>query len=98
MLVIFILNIVLVLFDTSFGYFLAPLYSRRDARDAEDEARTTRGMRALLPVVVALYIFFNCFAFYRRSAAILLAVTGIIILDMIGQLLVRRKLRKNIHN
>ncbi len=91
---IFILNMVLVLCDVSLGYHLAPLLGRRGAGDEEDAERTTRSMRKMLSAVVALYTFLNCLAYSRRNPLFLFIVTGIILLDMIGQFLVRRKLGK----
>ncbi len=89
---IFIVNIVLVLCDASLGYHLAPILGRSGAGDDEDDERTTRGMRKLLSGVVALYVFLDCIAYSRGSLVFLLIVTGIIVLDMIGQLFVRHKL------
>jgi hypothetical protein len=95
---IFILNVVLVLCDASLGYHLAPLLGRRSAEDDEDSERTTGGMRKLLTGVVAFYVFLDCLAYSRGSLAFLLVATGIIVLDMIGQMVVRHKLRPTIHD
>ena len=58
-LAIFIFNTLMVLADTALGYHLAPrLLAGMDEPEAvEAGVRTTRG---LLPVVVALYMFFSC--------------------------------------
>lgn len=95
---IFIVNIVLALCDASMGYHLAPILGRRGAVNDEDAERTTRGMRKLLSGVVALYVFLDCIAYSRRSLVFLLVVAAIIVLDMVGQLLVRHKLLRKMRN
>jgi len=80
-----------VLCDVSLGYHLAPLVGSWGSDDEEEAERTTRTMRRLLSGVVALYMLLNCFAFSRENLLFLLVVTGIILLDMLGQSLVRRK-------
>ena len=91
---IFILNIVLVLFDVSIGYHLAPLLCR-GTEDGDDGQRTLYGMRRFLSGVVALYTLLNCIAYSKGSPVFLILVTGIIMIDMVGQLMVRRHLRKD---
>ena len=56
------------------------------------------GNVALLAVAVAVYMFFNCLAYNRQNAVFLLIVTGIILVDIIGQFSVCRKMRNNIRN
>jgi hypothetical protein len=92
---IFIMNIVLVLCDVSLGYHLAPLLGRSWTEDEEDAWRTTRRMRKLLSAVVALYTLLNCFAYSKESPAFLFIVTAVVLLDMIGQFFLNRKLRNN---
>ena len=89
---IFIINTVLVLVDAALGYHVAPrLLAGMDEPEAvEAGVRTTRG---LLPVVVALYMFFNCLGYFRGRTTYLLAVSGLILLDLVLQLLLRRKRR-----
>ncbi|HET6420297.1 MAG TPA: hypothetical protein VFG19_09085 [Geobacteraceae bacterium] len=98
LLLIFILNIVLGLCDASLGYHLAPLLGRRNAEDEEEAERTTSAMQKLLSVVVAVYVFLDCLAYFRGSLVFILVVTGIIVLDMIGQMVVRHKLRSAFHD
>jgi hypothetical protein len=93
---IFVLNILLVLCDVSLGYHLAPLLGRSWAEDEEDAERTTKRMRKLLSAVVALYTLLNCFAYSVGSPVFLIVVTAVILLDMIGQFLLRRKLRSTL--
>ncbi len=94
---IFVLNVVLVLCDACIGYNLAPLLGRRGAGDDEEAERTTRSMRNFLSVVVAVYVFLDCLAYSRQNQVFLLIVTGIIVVDMVGQVVVRHKLRRSIH-
>lgn len=89
---IFICNTLMVLVVTSLGYHLAPrLLAGMDEPEAvETGVRTTRG---LLPVVVALYMFFNCLGYFQGRTVYLLAVSGLILVDLALQLLIRRKRR-----
>ena len=66
-----------------------------NGRDCEPEAvesgvRTTRG---LLPVVVALYMFFNCLGYFQGRTTYLLAVSALVLVDMALQLWLRNKRR-----
>jgi hypothetical protein len=89
---IFVINTLLVLVDTAIGYHLAPrLLAGMDEPEAvEAGVRTTRG---LLPAVVALYMFFNCLGYFQGRTVYLLAVSGLVLVDMALQLLLRRKRR-----
>jgi hypothetical protein len=89
---IFIINTVMVLVDTAIGYHLAPrLLAGMDEPEAvETGVRTTR---SLLPVVVALYMFFNCMGYFQGRTVYLLAVSGLVMTDMALQLWLRRKRR-----
>ena len=89
-LLIFIFNTLMVLADTALGYQLAPrLLAGMDEPEAvEAGVRTTRGM---LPVVVALYMFFNCLGYFQGRTACLLAVSGLVLVDLALQLWLRRK-------
>lgn len=91
---IFVGNFFLVLADATIGYHLAPRLIRPGATDPETVARLTGGIRRLLSCVVALYMFFNCFAYFRGNAPLILAVCGVILLDIAVQLAVRRNLRR----
>ena len=87
---IFIINTLMVLVDTALGYHLAPrLLAGMDEPEAvETGVRTTRG---LLPAVVALYMFFNCLGYFQGRTVYLLAVSSLVLLDMVLQLWLRRK-------
>jgi len=89
---IFICNTVMVLVVTALGYHLAPrLLSGMDEPEAvETGVRTTRN---LLPLVVALYMFFNCLGYFEGRTSYLLGVSGLILLDLALQLLMRYKRR-----
>lgn len=93
---IFGFNIILALCDASLGYHLAPLFAQSlspDPNDPEERERTTRRMRRLLSAVVAVYTLLDCVAFSTKSPGLLLGVTGLITVDMMGQILLRRKLQ-----
>jgi hypothetical protein len=89
-LAIFIFNTLMVLADTALGYHLAPrLLAGMDEQEAvEAGVRTTR---SLLPVVVALYMFFNCLGYFQGRTSWLLAVSVLLLVDMALQLWLRRK-------
>ena len=89
---IFIFNTLMVLGVTSLGYHLAPqLLSGVDEPEAvEAGVRTTRG---LLPLVVTLYMFFNCLGYFEGRTVYLLGVSGLVLVDFALQLLIRHKRR-----
>lgn len=89
---IFIFNTLMVLVDTALGYHLAPrLLAGMDEPEAvEAGVRTTRW---LLPVVVALYMFFNCLGYFQGRTVYLLSVSGLILVDMALQLILQRRRR-----
>jgi hypothetical protein len=89
---IFIFNTVMVLVDTALGYYLAPhLLAGMDEPEAVEAG--VRSTRNLLPLVVALYMFFNCLGYFQERTVYLLSVSGLILIDMALQLLLRRKRR-----
>jgi len=78
---LFILNFILILVDASVGYHLAPLIM--ETVDDPDSAR--KGVittRRLLPLVVALYMFFNCMGYFQGQLSYLLTVSGLIACDL----------------
>lgn len=89
-LTIFILNTVMVLVDTTLGYYLAPrlMAGMGEAEEIESGVRTTR---AVLPVVVALYMFFNCLGYFQGRTNYLLSVSALTVVDMALQMWLRRK-------
>ena len=90
---IFIGNALLVIVDAALGYFVAPLMLRKMERENPDSpAWTTSSIRRLLSMVVALYMFFNCLAFYGNKSILLMIVTAVVVFDIVFQLLVRWKL------
>jgi len=89
---IFAINSVLVLLDAALGYHLVPrLLGGLDEPEAvEAGVRTTR---SLLSFVVALYMFFNCLGYFQGRTLYLLCVSGLVLVDMALQLLLRYKRR-----
>jgi hypothetical protein len=94
-LLIFIVNTVMVLAVTAIGYFLTPVLmsGMGEPESVEAGVRTTRG---LLPVVVALYMFFNCLGYFQGRTLYLVSVSGLVLFDLVLQLIMRRK-RLNTH-
>jgi hypothetical protein len=96
---IFLVNILMILLDASIGYHLSPqIFTAPPEDDAdpfsEEEPPAPRTIRWMLTGVVALYMFFNCLAFFRTDLPLILVVSALIILDILGQLYVRRKARQ----
>ena len=90
---IFIFNVFLTLVDATIGYHAAPLLVRLGAANDEDAGQAVRGVRKLLTGVVALYMFFSCLAFFRAQPVFLLVVTSVIVVDIVAQLAISRKMR-----
>lgn len=89
---IFMFNILMVLVDAALGYHFAPrlMVGMGEPEAVEAGIRTTR---RLLPVIVALYMFFNCLGYFQGRSVYLLSVGGLILVDMALQLLLRLKRR-----
>jgi hypothetical protein len=87
---IFVANTLMVLVVTALGYFFAPVLMSGlgEPESVESGVRTTRG---LLPVVVALYMFFNCLGYFQGRSIYLLSVSGLVLFDLALQLYMRRK-------
>jgi len=90
----FIVNLLLVLIDASVGYHLAPILFRVSGGEPDAAANGVRNIRYLLTGVVILYMFFNCLAFFRHNAPLLLVVTGLVLFDLGGQLYIRHRTRQ----
>lgn len=90
---IFVSNIFLTFIDATIGYYAAPALARIGARDEEGIEWAVQGVRKLLAGVVALYMFFNCLAYFNEKPLLLIIVTSVVILDIVCQLMVNRKLR-----
>jgi len=91
----FSLNIALILLDASLGYHLAPHLLRLTVQDEDsDPTAVIRSIRRLLNGVVALYMFFNCLAYFRQDNALMAIVSVLILLDLGGQLYVRYRARR----
>lgn len=91
---VFFGNIFLVFIDATIGYYAAPILARLGTRDEAGIEWAVKGVRKLLAGVVALYMFFNCFAFFNGKPLLLLIVTSVVVLDIVCQLAVSRKLRE----
>jgi len=92
---LFVLNILLVLMDASVGYHLAPLLFRAGGGDPEAAESGVGSVRKLLTGVVLLYMFFNCFAFFRHNGPLLLLVTALVLFDLGGQLYIRHRSKQH---
>lgn len=95
--ILFAINILLILVDAGLGYFVAPLMLRK-MEDGEADTRETAtvSVRRLLSMVVAFYMFFNCLAYFKSNTILLLIVTGVVVFDIVFQLIVRRKLHRRV--
>lgn len=90
---IFISNIFLTMIDTTIGYYSAPALARLGQNDEAETEWAIRGVRKLLAGVVAIYMFFNCLAYFGQKPLLILIVTSVILLDIVAQLVVGRKIR-----
>ncbi|AAR36501.1 hypothetical protein KIP69_15125 [Geobacter sulfurreducens] len=88
---LFVINLLLTLTDAAVGYHAAPALMRHFTPDEVTAEHSTAGMRGMLGLVVALYMFFNCYGYYRGSGVILLVVTGVILADMVAQIALRKR-------
>jgi hypothetical protein len=86
---LFLVNIILVLLDAAFGYHLIPHLMAR-AGDPETASAGVRASRGLLPVIVALYMFFNCLGYFQARPNILITVTCLVLIDLALQIWLRR--------
>lgn len=85
-------NVVLTLLDAAIGYHVAPILVRATATDPDSREQAARTVRAMLALVVALYSFFSCLAYFRQKPVLLLVVTAVIVADIVTQLFLCRKL------
>lgn len=88
---IFLLNWGLVIVDAALGYRIAPLLVQRGENADAGPAMTAESIRRLLTFVVALYMFFNCLAYFRGMMLLLAIVSGVVLLDIAFQLIIRWK-------
>lgn len=95
LLAIFILNFMLVIGAAALGYHLAPLLIHGRITEGEDPGQATLQLRRLLSWMVALYMFLNCFAYFRQNAVFLMVVTALVMVDIISQLIIRRRFGKH---
>lgn len=93
---IFFGNIFLTFIDATIGYHAAPLLARLGTHDEAGIEWAVQGVRKLLAGVVALYMFFNCLAFFNEKPLLLLIVTAVVVLDIVCQLAVSRKVREKL--
>ncbi|CAH2030029.1 hypothetical protein [Trichlorobacter ammonificans] len=91
---LFLVNLLLVLVDASVGYHLAPCFFSATGGDPEEAQRGIRSIRRTLTLVVTLYMFFNCLAYFRHDGTLLMVVTVLVIVDLGGQLYVRHRTRR----
>lgn len=89
---IFILNMLLALMDAAIGYHFAPILVRTGPSDEQSLEAAAKTVRAMLALVVALYSFFSCLAYYRQKPLLLLIVTAVIVADIAAQLFISRKI------
>ncbi|MDH4101438.1 MAG: hypothetical protein OEV28_12795 [Nitrospirota bacterium] len=89
---IFILNFVMIIGAAGLGYHFAPTFARFRLAEDEDPEQGVQRLRRLLSWMVALYMFLDCFAYFRRNTVFLLVVTALVMVDIISQLVIRRKL------
>ncbi|WP_224983304.1 hypothetical protein [Geomonas agri] len=87
----FVANIFLTFIDATIGYYAAPALAALVGTGAEGAEGSVRGIRRLLSFVVALYMFFNCLAYFDRVAWLLYSTTAVLAVDITAQLVFFRK-------
>lgn len=91
---LFMLNTLLIILDAALGYFVAPLMLVKLGNDnSESSGWSTVAVRRLLTVIVAFYMFFNCLAYFGGKNIFMMIVTGVVIFDIVFQMIMRRKMR-----
>ena len=91
---LFLANCLLIIGDAALGYFVLPLVLPPSLREADEEKEAggaVDGMRRLLTVMVLLSMLVNCYAFFQGHPTLLAVVTGLVLLDIILQLVLRRR-------
>lgn len=92
LLIIFGLNTLLVLLDASVGYHLAPRLLRLAGTHADEAHEAAlRTIRRMLSGLVALYMFINCLGYFSENSLLLMAVAGMIAVDLGVQLYLCRR-------
>ena len=92
LLFVFILNIALILLDATIGYYVAPrLMSLASSEENDTGELAVSSIRKMLAGVVTLYMFFNCLAYFRRESSLMMIVSALVLLDLGGQLYMRRR-------
>lgn len=88
---IFVANIFLIFIDATIGYHAAPSITMLAGADSAGEG-PVRGVRRLLAWVVALYMFFNCLAFFGQRWWLLYFTTAVLAVDVTAQLIIVRRM------
>lgn len=92
--ILFSANFVLIIIDAALGWHAAPHLMRR-ARGGESEREPgSGGIPRLLAFMVALYMFLNCLGWFRCSLPLLIVVSCLALIDIVAQLVARRRLRR----
>jgi ABC-type siderophore export system fused ATPase/permease subunit len=90
----FAINALLVLCDAALGFHIAPLLSRFGKGDPDSQPLAASAIRRLLALMVAIYMFFNCLAYFRGNSTLLVLVTIVVILDILFQLVLQWKVKR----
>jgi len=88
----FLANCFLIVLDAAIGYYAAPALVRLGGGEEADAEGAIRGMRRLLAGVVALYMFFNCLAFFDQKPWLLYLASAVLVTDIVVQLIICRKM------
>lgn len=92
---VFAANIFLTFIDATIGYYAAPALAALVGNDEEVGEGAVRGIRRLLAVVVALYAFFNCLAYFDRISWLSYSISGVLAVDITAQLVIYRKVTRS---
>ncbi|WP_026840804.1 hypothetical protein [Citrifermentans bremense] len=89
---IFVANIFLIFLDATVGYHAAPSITLLAGGGEQAGEEAVRGVRRLLAWVVALYMFFDCLAFFGQRWWLLYFTTAVLAVDVAAQLFIVRKM------
>ena len=85
MLPVFIVNFCLIILDAAVGYRVAPSLFRNREIEPDDLPRLVKSVRNTLTMVVILYMFFNCLAYFRGNNSLAPLITGLVVIDLMVQ-------------
>ena len=91
--ILFMINGVAIILDAALGYRCAPSLFQATGGDEEMTEQGIRKIRNLLAVVVAAYMFFNCYGLFYQQMTVLYLVMAASVIDMAGQAFIHSRFK-----